>query len=460
MYAETPPPTDSSTSGDEHPENPAQPPAGSGGEEKEQSSPPPPMRAVPAGEEEDEAEAEVDDPAAEREFEADPSLALPGVKEIERPGFRDPEWVNTEEREAERFEPIPSPVETPGSSGESAGDNGDDNGAVAGQQPQPQAATAATTPPAALEAGAGAALDEQAPEEELAAPQSPEQVAQVMEALLFVSSQPLAAQRLRELMELDSVVPIRQAAARLREEYERRGRAFELVERAGGYLLQTRPEFAGFVKKLERERQATRISPAALTTLSIIAYRQPLTRAEVDAIRGVGSSHHIRALMERDLIKVVGRKNVPGNPSLYGTTNQFLLQFGLRSLRDLPQEADLEEVDEQTLRTQQQPEANEAEPNEAEQEQDGAEDVRSGSPDEERDRASVTESSDGVDEDDFKDEEDADYTNLADVDVDVDVDEDDFDDDDFDDDSGEFDSTDEVDEDRSNVDEDPRSETE
>ncbi len=178
----------------------------------------------------------------------------------------------------------------------------------------------------------------------------PEEVAPIMEALLFVSSTPLSPDRLRTLMGLDSIVPIRRAADRLVGEYDHRGRAFELVERAGGYVLQTRAEFEKFVIRLRRARQEQRMTHAALVTLSIIAYKQPITRSELDAIRGAGSSHHIRSLVERGLVRVVGRRPTPGNPSLYGTTSLFLRVFGLKSLRDLPQEADFAETDVEALR--------------------------------------------------------------------------------------------------------------
>ena len=178
----------------------------------------------------------------------------------------------------------------------------------------------------------------------------PEEVAPILEALLFVSATPLTPDRLRDLMGLDSIIPIRRAADRLRSEYESRGRSFELVELSGGYILQTRSEFESFVTKLRRARQEQHMTHAALVSLAIIAYKQPITRSEIDSIRGAGSTHHIRNLMERDLIRVVGRKHAPGYPSLYGTTSRFLRQFGLRSLRDLPQEADFAETDVEAMR--------------------------------------------------------------------------------------------------------------
>ncbi|MGE3850132.1 MAG: SMC-Scp complex subunit ScpB [Planctomycetota bacterium] len=178
----------------------------------------------------------------------------------------------------------------------------------------------------------------------------PEEVAPILEAMLFTSASPLSPDRLRDLMGLDSIIPIRRAADRLRAEYDSRGRSFELVELAGGYILQTRPEFETFVTKLRRARQEQHMTHAALVTLAIIAYKQPITRTEIDSIRGAGSSHHLRNLMERDLVRVVGRKHAPGYPSLYGTTSRFLRQFGLRSLRDLPQEADFAETDVEAIR--------------------------------------------------------------------------------------------------------------
>lgn len=193
--------------------------------------------------------------------------------------------------------------------------------------------------------------------ETLAAPQEPNtqspspivelegiaELARRMEALLFVSSRPMSAKRLADLLELDSIVPIREAADYLNEQYAER--AFELRLLAGGYQLLTRAALEPEVLKLQKQRKAQKLTPGALETLAIIAYKQPIPRQDIDNIRGVQSDHYIRQLAERHLIRVVGRGGDGSfggsNPALYGTTTTFLDEFGLKSLKELPQEEDM-----------------------------------------------------------------------------------------------------------------------
>jgi segregation and condensation protein B len=163
-----------------------------------------------------------------------------------------------------------------------------------------------------------------------------------LEALLFVHSRPVAARRLAELVGLTSVIPIKQALGFLQQRYDEHGSAFTLQELAQGYQLTTRPEHDLLLKQLVREREAQRLSPATLEALAIIAYKQPLGRSELDNIRGAGSDHLVRALLDRGLIKVTERDtSKPGSPALYGTTAEFLRAFGLRSISELPTEGDL-----------------------------------------------------------------------------------------------------------------------
>jgi segregation and condensation protein B len=122
----------------------------------------------------------------------------------------------------------------------------------------------------------------------------------------------------------------------LREEYARGLRAFDVLEIAGGFRLFSRQEYEPYVARLEKTRSADRLTAAALETLAIIAYRQPLIRADIDAIRGVQSGAMLRGLMDKKLIRVVGRSDQPGRPLLYGTTKRFLDHFGLSSVKDLP----------------------------------------------------------------------------------------------------------------------------
>ncbi len=163
-----------------------------------------------------------------------------------------------------------------------------------------------------------------------------------LEALLFVHSRPASARRLAELVGLTSVIPVKQALEALQSRYEQTGSAFSLQELAQGFQLTTRPEHDALLKQLVREREAQKLSPATLEALAIIAYKQPLGRTDLENIRGAGSDHLVRALMDRGLIKVVKRDtSKPGNPAMYGTTGEFLRAFGLRSLSELPSEGDL-----------------------------------------------------------------------------------------------------------------------
>lgn len=162
------------------------------------------------------------------------------------------------------------------------------------------------------------------------------ELASILEALLFVSSEPIGIERLTGAVDGASKAEVKKALAHLRESLDRGGRAVQLVEVAGGYQLRTRGEYGVWIKRLEKIKGAPKLSRSALESLAIIAYKQPLTRAEVEHIRGVETSGVLRTLLERRLVRIVGRKEVPGRPILYGTTRQFLQQFGLNALSDLP----------------------------------------------------------------------------------------------------------------------------
>jgi len=165
---------------------------------------------------------------------------------------------------------------------------------------------------------------------------SAEEIKPIVEALLFASDKPLTPRKLADLAEGTDARAVRKAVEMLNEEYEREGRAFRIEEIAGGFQMLSRPEFRRWVTKLHRTQFEWRLSSASLETLAIIAYKQPILRAEVEAIRGVQSGEVIRGLLERGLVKAVGRKNTIGRPILYGTTRKFLEYFGLKSLKDLP----------------------------------------------------------------------------------------------------------------------------
>lgn len=167
------------------------------------------------------------------------------------------------------------------------------------------------------------------------------QTTQIIEALLFASDAPLSAEDLaRGEEELDAAA-VEAAIHALRREYEEQGRAFQVYEIAGGYQLLTRPEFSPHLERFETVPRSSRLSGAALEALAIIAYRQPIGRAEVEDIRGVGSSGVLRTLQDLELIDVVGRGEGLGRPLLYGTTDRFLDHFGFASLDDLPKPDEL-----------------------------------------------------------------------------------------------------------------------
>ncbi len=158
----------------------------------------------------------------------------------------------------------------------------------------------------------------------------------VLEALLLSTQHPLTASRLAELLKVDSVKPVRRAVAALNEHYSSTDRAFRIEQVAGGYQMLTLPKFGPALKALHQREADTRLTKAALETLAIIAYKQPILRADIEAIRGVACGETIRSLMEKHLVRIAGRAEVPGRPILYGTTKRFLELFGLDSLKDLP----------------------------------------------------------------------------------------------------------------------------
>ena len=159
----------------------------------------------------------------------------------------------------------------------------------------------------------------------------------LLEALLFSTHHPLTAGRLAELLELETTKPVRKGIQDLNAQYEQSGRSFRVEQVAGGYQLLTLPEFGDALRLLHQKEIDAKLTKAALETLAIIAYKQPILRADIEAIRGVACGETIRSLMEKHLVKIAGRAEEPGRPILYGTTKRFLELFGLNSLKDLPQ---------------------------------------------------------------------------------------------------------------------------
>ncbi|MBU2575387.1 MAG: SMC-Scp complex subunit ScpB [Elusimicrobia bacterium] len=158
----------------------------------------------------------------------------------------------------------------------------------------------------------------------------------VIETLLFITDHPLPPERLAQLCEIKDLERVKTAVAGLKNDLDAGGSALQLMQIAGGWQMATRPENSLWVRKLYHNKMTVRLSQAALETLCIIAYRQPITRAEIESIRGVEVIGPLDTLTERKLITVVGRRESVGRPILYGTTGEFLRQFGLNSLDDLP----------------------------------------------------------------------------------------------------------------------------
>jgi segregation and condensation protein B len=158
----------------------------------------------------------------------------------------------------------------------------------------------------------------------------------VVEALLFASDSPLPADRIREVLDLADADEARALVEALRERYATADGALTVVEVGGGFRMVTRPEIAPWLMRLAKTRTKARLSRPALETLAIVAYRQPVSRPEVDALRGVNSDAVLDNLLERRLIRIAGRKEAPGRPFLYETTREFLIAFGLRDVGDLP----------------------------------------------------------------------------------------------------------------------------
>lgn len=169
------------------------------------------------------------------------------------------------------------------------------------------------------------------------------QLKSIVEALIFASPEPLTMKALGKLLDAEPKEDLEAALAELKEDYAR-PTGLQLVEVAGGYQIVTRPELHEWVRRLFHERVSSKLSVASLETLAVIAYRQPVTAPEIAEIRGVNTAGVISTLVDRKLIKIVGRKAVVGRPFMYGTTKDFLERFGLNDISDLPKVEDMSEL--------------------------------------------------------------------------------------------------------------------
>ncbi len=158
----------------------------------------------------------------------------------------------------------------------------------------------------------------------------------IIESLIFISLEPLSKEKIKGILAEFSPEEIETALLELTTDYNSPGRGIKIIEVAGGYLFSTQPELDSWIRRLLHSNRKSKLSPAALETLSTIAYNQPITLAEISSVRGVDASHALKTLLQKKLIKIVGRKKAPGKPLLYRTSDRFLRYFGLNSLEELP----------------------------------------------------------------------------------------------------------------------------
>ena len=196
------------------------------------------------------------------------------------------------------------------------------------------------------------AADEQAPLDDLPADQIPSDTIaggesagesageisteRVVEAILFAADEPLTPAKIVSILGTGSAREVRKIIETLNDDYTKAGHAYRVEEIAGGYQMLTLPEYNTWLRRLRQSRQESKLSPAAMETLAVVAYKQPVVRAEIEAIRGVSVGEVLNRLRELGLVKIVGRAEDVGRPMLYGTTKHFLELFGLASLEDLP----------------------------------------------------------------------------------------------------------------------------
>ncbi|MHC4561829.1 MAG: SMC-Scp complex subunit ScpB [Planctomycetota bacterium] len=166
----------------------------------------------------------------------------------------------------------------------------------------------------------------------------------MVEAILFTTNTPMTAGKIAAAAGVSSQASVRKAVETLNARYAECGAAFEIKAIAGGFQMQTRPEFDAVLSRMHESRKDSRLSQAAVETLAIIAYRQPILRADLEAVRGVASGEVLRGLIGKQMVKIVGRADVLGRPMLYGTTKKFLEVFGLASLAELPNVEELRQA--------------------------------------------------------------------------------------------------------------------
>ncbi|MCS7135448.1 MAG: SMC-Scp complex subunit ScpB [Candidatus Aenigmarchaeota archaeon] len=170
-----------------------------------------------------------------------------------------------------------------------------------------------------------------------------EQVKGVIESLLFMSEKPISIKILTTLLNISEPY-LKETISELIEEYKSRKAGILIIKIEDSYQMVTNPDYAEWISIFQKMNSQSKLSEQALETLAVIAYRQPITKAEIDKIRGVNSEHAVKSLMEKKLIKIVGKKELPGKPFLYGTTKEFLKLFGISSLNELPEIMDFQKI--------------------------------------------------------------------------------------------------------------------
>ena len=194
------------------------------------------------------------------------------------------------------------------------------------------------------EVESAAAMDAETPDEgPIASPQSPAELAAVIEALIFVSEEPLSVKSLADVLKTDKGL-VEEAVAKLSEEFNARNSGLQIREVAGGWQFATRPEYHEHVRAFLKTRPSAKLTIASLETLAVIAYRQPVTVPEILEIRGVQSPSSIKTLLDKKLIVAKGRKDTVGRPMMYGTSKEFLLQFGLKDVSEWPSVEDFHDL--------------------------------------------------------------------------------------------------------------------
>lgn len=171
-----------------------------------------------------------------------------------------------------------------------------------------------------------------------------EQLSDIIESLLFVSSEPLSAEKIKTVLTEYSEQEIENSLGLVLEKYTARPGGIQIIRTGGGYVFATRAEHDPWIRRLLRVNRKNKLSSAALETLSTIAYHQPITLAEISAFRGVDATHSLKTLLQKKLVKIVGRKKSPGKPLIYRTSERFLTYFGLDSLKDLPSQEEISKL--------------------------------------------------------------------------------------------------------------------